>query len=219
MKTVKHKLEARKFIIPDEEPVDDEVHLILIDQATDLSQLQLQLDPVDPITNVQSLNSSEIKEMNPPNNMTLQVSTNKETPLLMDHRNLATGKNLPNPMTQPVHLGTRTSDLQDYSTETYNPDEHTEKGNQVILNDQTGILEEIDRMNPKVTVKDIQIDNVVNNLLEALNEDQSTKEEIISYINQEDDVVDLEIDDWLTMDSWGNTPAIEEMIPPEFENL
>ena len=122
-------------------------------------------------------------------------------------------------MTQPVHLGTRTSNSQDYSTETYNPDEHTEEGNQVILNDQTGILEEIDRMNPKVTVKDIQIDNVVNNLPEALNEDQSTKEEIISYINQEDNVVDLEIDDWLTMDSWGNTPAIEEMIPPEFQNL
>ena len=37
--------------------------------------------------------------------------------------------------------------------------------------------------------------------------------------NQEDDVVDLEIDDWLTMDSWGNTPAIEEMMPIEFENL
>ena len=51
MKTVKHELEARKFIIPDEEPVDDEVHLILIDQATDLSQLQLQPDPVDPIAN------------------------------------------------------------------------------------------------------------------------------------------------------------------------
>ena len=199
--------------------MDDEVHLILIDQATDLSQLQLQLDPVDPITNVQPLNSSEIKEMNPPNNMTLQVSTNKETPLLMDHQNLATRKNSPNPMTQPVRLGTRTSNLQDYSTETYKPDEHTEERNQVILNDQTGILEEIDWMNPKVTVKDIQIDNGVNNLLEALNQDQSTKEEIISYINQEDDVVDLEIDDWLTMDSWDNTPAIEEMISPEFENL
>ena len=89
--------------------------------------------------------------MNPPNNMTLQVSTNKETPLLMDHQNLVTRKNLPNLMTQPVHLGTRISDSQDYLTETYNPDEHTEEGNQVILNDQTGILEEIDWMNPKVT--------------------------------------------------------------------
>ena len=87
------------------------------------------------------------------------------------------------------------------------------------MNDQTGILEEIDRMNSKDTAKDIQIDNVVNNLLEALDEDPSTKEEIIGCINQEDDVVDLEIDDWLTMDSWGNTPAIEKMIPLEFENL
>ena len=202
MKTVKHELEAKKFIIPDEEPVDDEVHLVLMDQVTDLSQLQIQLNPADFITNVQPLNSSEIKEMNIPNNMTL-----------------VTHKNLPNLMTQPAHLGTRISDSQDYSTETYNPDEHTEEGNQVILNDQTGILEEIDRMNPKVTAKDIQIDNVVNNLLEALNEDQRTKEEIIGYINQEDDMVDLEIDDWLTMDSWGNTPAIEDMIPPEFKNL
>ena len=182
MKTVKHELEAKKFIIPDEEPVDDEVHLVLIDQATDLFQLQLQLNPVDLNTNVQPLNSSEI----PPNNVTPQASTNKEIP--------------------PI--------------ETYpNPDEHIEEGNQVILNDQTRIFEEIDQMNPKDRAKDIQIDNVVNNLLEALDEGPSTKEEIIGYINQEDDVADLEIDDWLTMDSWGNTPAVEEMIPIEFENL
>ena len=111
MKTVKHELEAKKFIISDEEPVDDEVHLVLIDQVTDLSQLQIQLNPADFITNVQPLNSSEIKEMNPPNKMTLQVSTNKETPLL-----LVTRKNLPNLMTQPACLGTRISDSQDYST-------------------------------------------------------------------------------------------------------
>ena len=74
MKTVKHELEAKKFIIPDEEPVDDEVHLVLIDQATDLSQLQLQLNPVDLNINVQPLNSSEI----PPNNVTPQASTNKK---------------------------------------------------------------------------------------------------------------------------------------------
>ena len=179
MKTVKHQLEAKKFIIPDEEPVDNEVHLVLIDTATELSQFDL-------ITNIQPLNSSEMKERNPPNNVILQASTNKEIP----------------------------------PTETYsNPGEHIEEGNQVILNDQTGIFEEIDQMNSKDTAKDIQIDNVVNNLLEALDQDPSTKEEIIGYINQEDDIVDLEIDDWLTMDSWGNTPAVEEMVPVEFENL
>ena len=84
------------------------------------------------------------------------------------------------------------------------------------MNDQTGIFEEIDWMNSKDIVKDNQRDNVVNNLLEALNENPSTKEEIMGYINQEDDIVDLEIDDWLTMDSWGNTPVVEEMIPIEF---
>ena len=59
------------------------------------------------------------------------------------------------------------------------------------------------KCNSKDTEKDNQIDNVVNNLLEALNENLSTKEEIMGYINQEDDFVDLEIDDCLTMDSWG----------------
>ena len=60
MKTVKHQLEAKKFIIADEEPVENEVHLVLIDPATDLSQLQP--NPLDLITNGQPLNSSEIKE-------------------------------------------------------------------------------------------------------------------------------------------------------------
>ena len=176
MKTVKHELEARKFTIPEEEPMNDEVHLILLDPETDLSKLQP--DPIDPIANTLPLNSSEI----PPNNVRLQASMNEEI----------------------LHP---------------NPKEHTEERNQVILNDQTGILEEIDRMNSKDTTKDLQIDNMVNNLLEALNENPNTKEEIMGYINQEDDFVDLEIDDWLTMDSWGNTPAVEEVIPTEFDNL
>ena len=35
-----------------------------------------------------------------------------------------------------------------------------------------------------------------------------------------DDVIEeLEINEWLTVDSWGNTPAIEEMIPVDFEDL
>ena len=164
MKTVKHELEARKFTIPEEEPMDEEVHLILIDQETDLSQLQFQPDPIDPIANILPLNSSEI----PPNNVRLQASTNEEIPPTETHPNL---------------------------------NEHTEEGNQVILNDQTGIFEEIDRMNSKDVTKDIQIDNIVNNLLEALYENPSTKEEIMGYINQEDDVIDLKIDD--------NTPAVE----------
>ena len=153
-------LEARKFTIPDEEPVENEVHLVIIDSETDLSQLQL--NPVELITSGQPLNSSEIKEKNSPNNVILQASLNKEIPPIETHSN---------------------------------PGEQIEDGNQVILNDQTGIFEEIGQMNSKDTAKDIQIDNVLNNLLEALDEDLGTKEEIIGYINQNDDVVDLEIDD------------------------
>ena len=85
MKTVKHKLEATKFTIPDEELVENEVHLVIIDSETDLSQLQL--NPVELITNGQPLNSSEIKEKNSPNNLILQASINKEIPPIETHSN------------------------------------------------------------------------------------------------------------------------------------
>ena len=110
LKTVNHELEARKTT--DEEPMDDDVHLILIDQETDLSQLQFQLDPIDP-------NSSEIL----PNNVRPQTSTNKEIPPTETHPNL---------------------------------NEHIEEGNQVILNDQTGIFEEITGRTPKTQKKTIK---------------------------------------------------------------
>ena len=68
-----------------------------------------------------------------------------------------------------------------------------------------------------------EIENVVKNL-KAINEDQAQKMEdkknkIITQYYQDDEIVDLEIDDWLTMDQWGNTPALEEMIPVNFEDL
>ena len=71
----------------------------------------------------------------------------------------------------------------------------------------------------------MQIDQVVNQLLEALNEDNSptSQEEKQKIINQyhdcEEDLVDIEIDDWLTIDSWGNTPATEIVIPITFEEI
>ena len=41
----------------------------------------------------------------------------------------------------------------------------------------------------------------------------------MEYIHKEDDTVELEIDDWLTLDSWGSTPAVEDLIPLGFEDL
>ena len=42
---------------------------------------------------------------------------------------------------------------------------------------------------------------------------------LITQYYQDDEIVDLEINDWLIMDQWGETPAIEEMIAMNFENL
>ena len=69
-----------------------------------------------------------------------------------------------------------------------------------------------------------EIENVVKNLLRAINVDQDQnmeeeKNKIITQYYQDDEIADLEIDDWLIMDQWGETPAIEEMIPINFENL
>ena len=67
-----------------------------------------------------------------------------------------------------------------------------------------------------------EIEEVVSSLLEALNAENtpttsSEKERIMEYYHQED-TVELEIDDWLTIDSWGKTPAIEDIdIPLIFE--
>ena len=69
-----------------------------------------------------------------------------------------------------------------------------------------------------------KIEDVVKNLLKAINADQDQnieyeKNKIITQYYQDDEIVDLEIDDWLIMNQWGETPAIEEMIPIDFENL
>ena len=69
-----------------------------------------------------------------------------------------------------------------------------------------------------------EIENVVKNLLKTINEDQALnmedkKNKIITQYHQDDEIVDPEIDDWLIVDQWGKTPALEEMIPVNFEDL
>ena len=71
--------------------------------------------------------------------------------------------------------------------------------------------------------KNAEIENVVKNLLRAINDgqDQNTEDEKnnITQCYQDDEIVDLEIDVWLIMDQWGETRAIEEMVPMDFEDL
>ena len=69
-----------------------------------------------------------------------------------------------------------------------------------------------------------EIEDVVKNLLKAINADQDQnmeyeKNKIITQYYQDDEIVDLEIDNWLIMDQWGETPALEEMILIDFDNL
>ena len=179
MKTVKHQLEAKKFTIPDEEIIENEVQLLILNPETDVSKIQL--NSAEQIINVPPHNSSERIENDPPNNVTFEATT-EEIPLIDLQGNL----------------------------------EETEDGNQYILNDQMDIFEATNI--PKNTAKNTKIEEIVDHLLDALNE-PSNKEEIMEYIHKEDDTVELEIDDWLTMDSWGNTPAVEDLIPLGFEDL
>ena len=48
---------------------------------------------------------------------------------------------------------------------------------------------------------------------------EDEKNKIITQYYQDDEIVDLEIDDWLIVDQWGKTPALEEMILVNFEDL
>ena len=172
-----HQLEAKKFIIPDEEII--EVQLVILNPETDVSKIQLNL--TEQITNVPPHNSSEIRQIDPPNNVTLEATTEEIS----------------------------STDLQENL-------EEIEDGNQYILNDQTGNFEATNI--PKDVVKNTKIEEIVDHLLDALDE-PSNKEEIMEYIYKEDDAVELEIDDWLTMDSWGNTLAVEDLILLGFEDL
>ena len=62
--------------------------------------------------------------------------------------------------------------------------------------------------------KNAEIEKFIDNLLKAINEDQAPniaeeKERIITQYYQDDEIVDLEMDDWLIVDDWGKTPAIK----------
>ena len=45
------------------------------------------------------------------------------------------------------------------------------------------------------------------------------KNKIITQYYQDDEIVDLEIDDWLIVNQRGKTPTLEEIIPVKFEDL
>ena len=83
--------------------------------------------------------------------------------------------------------------------------------------DEQNVTGNLDSDDPK---KNAEIEKV----LKAINEDQAPniaeeKERIITQYHQDDEIVDLEIDDWFIVDHWGKPQAIEDMIPVDFEDL
>ena len=176
MKTVKHQLEAKKYLITEESTDKTEVQLILI-EADLLNEIQIE---------------------NTPQILTTEAPTEQTNKLIITSE-----------MNQDIGPIICLNTLEDQL---------------IITTESTGEQEEekiTDSDDPK---NNAGIENVVKNLLRAINEDQAEnmedeKNKIITQYHQDGEIVDLETDDWLIMHQWGKTPAIEEMIPVNFEDL
>ena len=79
MKTVKHQLEAKKFTIPDEEIIENEVQLLILNPETDVSKIHLNL--AEQFNNIPPHNSSERIENDPPNNEIPEATTDEIPPI------------------------------------------------------------------------------------------------------------------------------------------
>ena len=191
MKTVKHQLEAKKYTITEESMEKTEVQVILIE--------------VDLLNEIQTVNSPQIFTTEVLNEQTNKLIVTSEInpdigPIIQLNTALENGPSPPN--TEAIN----TNKTAERCTDKQNEEKATEN---------------LDSDDPK---KNAEIENVVKNFLKAINEDQSPniedeKEKIITQYHQDDEKVDLEIDDWLIADHWGKTPALEEMIPVDFEDL
>ena len=175
MKTVKHQLEAKKYLITEESVEKTEVKVILI-EANLLTEIQIENTPQILTTEAPTEQTNKLivtSEMNPDIGLIIQLNTLED---------------------QPINTTESTGEQEEKTTDSDDPKNNAE------------------------------IENVVENLLRAINKDQvqnmeDEKNKIITQYHQDDEIVDLEIDDWLIMDQWGKTPAIEEMIPVNFEDL
>ena len=191
MKTVKYQLEAKKYTITEESTEKTEVQVILIE--------------ADLLNEIQTVNTPQILTTEGLNEQTNKLIVTSEMhpdigPIIQLNIVLENGQNQPN---IEVRITNKTAKI-------YTDEQNEEKA-----------TENLDSDDPK---KNAEIEDVVENLLKAINEDQAPniedkKEKIITQYHKDDEIVDLEIDDWLIVDHWRKTPALEEMIPVDFEEL
>ena len=175
MKTVKHQLQAKKYLIAEESMEKTEVQVILI-EADLLSEIQIKNTPQILKTKAPTEHTNKLivtSEMNPDIGLIIQLNTLED---------------------QPINTKESTGEQDEKTTDSDDPKYNAE------------------------------IENVVENLLKAINDDQAQnmgdgKNKIITKYYQDDKIVDLETDEWLIMDQWGEIPAIEEIIPMNLEDL
>ena len=190
MKTVKQQLEAKKYTITEESTEKTEVQVILIE--------------ADLLNEIQTVNTPQILTTEALNEQTNKLIVTSEMnpdigPIIWLNTALEDGPNTPNIETMNINRTILSTDEQKEEKATDNLDSDDLKNN-------------------------AEIKNVVKNLLKAINEDQAPnvedkKKKIITQYHQDDEIVDLEIYDWLIVDHWGKTPALEEMIPVDFGDL
>ena len=194
-KTVKHQLEAKKYTITEETITNSELQVILVDSEADL--LKVQTDPTRLL--IQNVNIPQITLIEAPNVQNNElIPSSKDVPNNLTNSASNDALNLTSP--EAVNTSTMSELDEQISKENLDLDQHD---------------------NAK---KNAEIETVVEGLLEALNEDEAPnteqkKEKIITQYHHDDDIVELEINEWLPEDSWGNTPAIEEMIPVSFKDM
>ena len=172
MKTIKHQLETKKYTIAEESMEKSEVQVILIE--------------ADLLNEIQTVNTPQISTMEAPMTQTNELIFTFENdpdigPIIQLNTALENGSNLLN---LEVGNTNRTTDVH-----TDEQDEHNATVN----------LESDD------PTKNAEIDKVIDNLLKAINKDKAPniseeKERIITQYHEDDEIVDLEIDDWLIVD-------------------
>ena len=172
MKTIKHQLEAKKYTIAEESMEKSEVQVVLIE--------------ADLLNEIQTVNTPQISTMEAPMTQTNELIVTFENdpdigPIIQLNTALENGSNLLN---LEVGNTNRTTDV------------HTDE------QDEQNATVNLESDDP---TKNAEIDKVIDNLLKAINKDKAPniseeKERIITQYHKDDEIVDLEIDDWLIVD-------------------
>ena len=157
----------------------------ITEESTEKTEVQVILIEADLLNEIQIVNTPQILTTEAPNEQINKVIFTFEMnpdigPIIWLNSALENGPNPPNIESMNISKTTKSTDEENEEKATENLDSDDLKNN-------------------------AEIENVVKKLLKAINEDQvpnmeDRKEKIITQYYQDDEIVDLEIDDWLIVD-------------------